>query len=244
MAKIRVGIVEDELIIGESIADELRDMGYEPIGPAINYTEGLALIENEKPDIILLDIVLSGKKDGIDLAWEIKSNYNIPYIFLTSHADKITVERAKKVDPPAYLVKPFNADELYSAIEIALYNYSHKTRVASVPNTDGNKILMADALFIKNNQSYEKVLLSEILYLKSDHVYIDIVTMNKTFVVRSNMNEYLNKLPNYFFRTHRSYAVNLNYITTVNTTYMFIGEHKIPISKNKRLELLELLKIE
>ena len=129
MNKVKVGVVEDELIIAYNIIDALEELGYSSVGPVTNFTEGIELIKNEQPDILLLDIILSGNKDGIDLAWHIKENYNIPFIFLTSHADKSTVDRAKLVDPPAYLVKPFNKDELYSAIEIALFNFSSKSTI-------------------------------------------------------------------------------------------------------------------
>src|SRR4051812_22124930 len=103
MANIKVGIVEDEMIIAEGIVQALEQLGYEPTEPATSYTDALEMIEAERPDILLVDIQLSGKKDGIDLAWKIKEDYNIPFIFLTASSDPATVERAKLICPPAYL---------------------------------------------------------------------------------------------------------------------------------------------
>lgn len=95
MSKIKVGIVEDEMIIALGISDALKDLGYEVATIANNYTQALEIIEAEQPDILLLDIQLSGHKDGIDLALKVKKDFQIPFIFLTANADVATVERAK-----------------------------------------------------------------------------------------------------------------------------------------------------
>ena len=84
MEKKKVLVVEDEIIIADNICDSLIDLGYEVTEPAINYTEAILIIEKEKPDIAILDIHLSGKKTGIDIAKKINENYNFPFIFLTS----------------------------------------------------------------------------------------------------------------------------------------------------------------
>jgi DNA-binding response OmpR family regulator len=78
--------------------------------------------------MLLLDINLNDTKDGIDLAEKINELFQLPFIFLTANSDSATIERAKKVKPNAYLVKPFNKDELYAAIEIVFNN--HKSNVA------------------------------------------------------------------------------------------------------------------
>ena len=107
MSKIKIGIVEDEMLIALGISEALKELGYDVTEVANSYTEALEMIVNEKPDILLLDIQLSGHKDGIDLAWKIKNDFQIPFIFLTANADLATVERAKNVSPQAYLIKPF-----------------------------------------------------------------------------------------------------------------------------------------
>ena len=76
MSKINVLVVEDEIVIADDICDILSDLGYETLEPAINYSEAIASIEENKPDLAILDIQLAGSKDGIDLAWKIKEEYN------------------------------------------------------------------------------------------------------------------------------------------------------------------------
>ena len=82
MTKIKVGIVENDMIIAQGIADALTQLGYAATEPAVSYTEALEMIARERPDILLLDIRLSGRKDGIDLAWKIREDYNLPLFFL------------------------------------------------------------------------------------------------------------------------------------------------------------------
>jgi len=237
MEKVKIAVVEDEVIIADNICDLLEVLGYETIEPAISYSEALEMVERNKPDLIILDIQLAGKKDGIDLAWKIKEDYNIPFIFLTSNADKLTVERAKKVAPPAYLIKPFNKDELYTSIEIALYNHAQEKE---------ENIIIKDAVFIKQKQVFNKVLLSDIAFIKSDHVYVEIHTIDqKVYVVRGSLNDYTHGFSEKFIRIHRSYVINSEHLSTINYSYVTLGANtdNIPIGKSYREELISKIKI-
>lgn len=118
--KIKALIVEDEVIIAEDIKQTLISLDYEVVGIATKYTRALAFLENETIDVVLVDIMLGGSKNGIDLAHEIKDRFKIPFIFLTSHADAATVKKAKETQPNAYLLKPFSKDDLFTTLEIAL----------------------------------------------------------------------------------------------------------------------------
>ncbi len=82
MSKIKIGIVEDEAIIADNLSNTLTQLGYDVAEPATSYAEAITMIETEKPDLLLLDIQLKGKKDGIDLAMKIKEDYHLPFIFL------------------------------------------------------------------------------------------------------------------------------------------------------------------
>ena len=106
---VQIVIVEDELIIAEDVSNMLTRKGYEVMGIAMDYDEAIAILKVNKPDLILLDINLNSKKDGIDLANTINEFYGIPFIFTTSYSDSATLERAKKSNPINYLVKPFKA---------------------------------------------------------------------------------------------------------------------------------------
>lgn len=115
----QVLIVEDEAIVAESIASKLRRYGYEVLDTLPTGEEAIEVAEKTRPDVILMDIHLAGKIDGIQAADRISSQYHIPVIFLTAYADEQTISRAKEAGPFGYLVKPFRERDLYITIEMA-----------------------------------------------------------------------------------------------------------------------------
>ncbi|MGC4101317.1 LytR/AlgR family response regulator transcription factor [Ferruginibacter sp.] len=242
MSTIKIGIVEDEAIIADNLSNTLIHLGYDVAEPAASYNEALTMIDNEKPDLLLLDIQLKGKKDGIDLAWKIKETYQLPFIFLTANADAATVQRAKQVSPPAYLVKPFTKDDLYSSIEICLHNSStHKKEKAE---TAGAHYVINDALFIKDGHYFHKVKFADILYLESEHVYVQVYTADKKFLVRTSMQQYLENFDEKkFFRIHRSYVVNLDHVQSISADEVLINGIALPIGKTYQEELLSRLRL-
>lgn len=238
MNKVKVLIVEDEAIIADNIFDTLEEFGYEPLEPVNTFSAAIELIEKEQPDIAILDIQLSGQKSGIDVAAEINKNFHFPFIFLSSNSDSLTLGQAKNVQPFAYLVKPFGKEELYTSIEVALYNYSKQKESA----LDTNNLIIRDALFIKDQKVFHRINFTDILYLQSDHIYIDVfLKEGKKISVRGSLNEYMNKLSSSFFRSHRSYIVNLDYMTKLNGNKLEIQGTEIPIGQNQREELLSKL---
>ena len=120
MSKDLILIVEDDSIEAMDIKNYLELAGY--IIPEIMTTgkDALEFLTKTKPDIILMDITLKGEKNGIDTAQIIKDNFNIPLIYLTAHSDKATFDKSKITQPYAYLIKPFDSNELIRTIELAL----------------------------------------------------------------------------------------------------------------------------
>ena len=107
MAKARILIVEDEFLVAHDISNMLIELGYEVAAIVSTAEDALAVIRNRAPDLILLDIRLKGPIDGIQAANIIKEEWSIPFIYLTAHADDLTLARAKSSDPLGYLLKPF-----------------------------------------------------------------------------------------------------------------------------------------
>lgn len=240
MAKVKILVVEDEIVIADDICDTLDDLGYDALEPAINYTEAIETLNNEQPDIAILDIQLAGNKDGIDIAHKIQQDFQIPFIFLTSNADPQTVARAKEVKPNAYLVKPFNKADLFTSIEIALSNFNDKPE-----HELDNDLIIKGAIFVKKKDLFYKVKFTDIAYLKSEHVYVEVYTIRgEKFVIRGSLTKMLEKLPENIYRTHRSYAVNLDHLEAINSLYILILEEKVPIGKSYRDNLMARITIE
>lgn len=123
MSKGRILVVEDEIIIAMEIADRLKSMGYEVLRIVSNGKNAIEAAQRDKPDLILMDIMIQGNIDGIETATKIRSISDIPVIYLTANADESTLERAKVSDAFGYLIKPFEEKELNTTIEMALYKH-------------------------------------------------------------------------------------------------------------------------
>lgn len=130
---MQILIVEDEPLIAEDIAACLLKNDFEVAGIAYSIEDAYLEFKKGMPDLVLLDINFNSKMEGISLAHFIHQHLAIPFIFITSYADKATLEMAKVTHPSGYLVKPFNEAGLYSAIEVALFNYS---KIHKVNNPD------------------------------------------------------------------------------------------------------------
>lgn len=241
MNPIKIGVVEDEVIIADDIQSLLTEIGYVCPEPCSDYYEAIKMLEEETPDLILLDINLGKKKNGIDIAAYIRANLKLPFIFLTANSDESTVARAKMTSPDAYLVKPFDKSDLYAAIEIALYNFNNtNTDVTPAPATT----IAHNFIFVKDGDYFHKVMHDDILFFASEHVYITLYTSRRKYLVRATVQDYIDNLNNKaFFRVHRSYVVNVNHIDKINTSTIIVGEHEIPLSKNYREDLLKMLGI-
>jgi len=244
MNKIKIGVVEDEVIIADGICAVLLQLGYDTAEPATSYAEALEMIANEKPDLLLLDIHLAGNKDGIQLAAEIKKTYGLPFIFLTANSDKATIERAKMVEPPAYLVKPFNKNDLFTSIEICLSNFNRQKSKKDAVSADKPIFIINDALFIKEGYVFVKVFFKDVYYLQSDHVYVKVFTKEKEFLVRSSLHGYAEKFDaSKFFRIGKSHIINVDHIQKMDGSSVTINGKELAMAKPQRDELFKHLRL-
>lgn len=236
MNKLRILVVEDEIVIAMDLQELLEELGYEVPVIATSYNEAIAELKNTTYDLAMLDIQIEGEKSGIDIARYINIENNIPVIFLTSNTDKKTINEAVATKPSAYLVKPFNVHDLYSSIELAISNFEKDPEVVM----ESQKI--SDAIFIKNKHLFHKIKFEEIVYIQSQHVYIEIYTKNGSkHLLRNSLGEFINKLPKNFFRTHRSFAINLNFLDAINSLVVIVNNQTVPISKTHREALMLLV---
>jgi PAS domain S-box-containing protein len=120
MEPAKILVVEDENIVARDIATSLKRLGYAVPAVASSGEEAVERTVDTHPDLVLMDIVLRGKMDGVQTAQHIHDHFNIPVVYLTAYADEKTLERAKMTEPFGYILKPFEERELRSTIEIAL----------------------------------------------------------------------------------------------------------------------------
>jgi len=218
---LRILIVEDDLIIASDIEMILNESGYEVIGIATNYPDALSVIASKQPDLILLDINLEGDADGVILAEDINRKFQIPFIYLTSNTDPLTINRVKRTNPAGFIVKPFNEKDILTNIEIVSFNRKKQVE----------KPIVED-FFIKENGSLIKLKTTSIMFAKADENYTKIFTDENDYLISTTLKklvEILNTTP--FIRIHRSYIVNTNYIDRIQNGYVFIGKHHLPIGR-------------
>ncbi len=120
MAKVAVLVVEDEAIVSIDLRYKLESLGYRVSAEVRSGEEAVAAASRLRPDVVLMDIGLSGDMDGIDAAAQIRVQSEVPVVFITAHADEATLERAKLTEPHGYLLKPVDSRALQSAVEAAI----------------------------------------------------------------------------------------------------------------------------
>ncbi|TXD51539.1 MULTISPECIES: response regulator [unclassified Polaribacter] len=219
-AKIKIIIVEDNVIIADDLKYTLENLGYLVVNCSISFEDAISFLEKNTIDLAFLDISLSTKKTGIDLANHINERVKIPFIYLTSNDDDATISLAAKTKPNGYLVKPFNANNLKASIEIAIKNY-----------VSLHKNLKEDFIFVKKNSLYQRVFINDISYIKSDNIYLELHCANHTeYLLRSTLKSFIKKLPDYFIQCHKSYVVNLHGVTAFFNKSLVISDQEVPIS--------------
>ncbi len=125
----KILIVEDAKLIAYHLQKLIEDAGYTVIGLATNKNEAISIVDKEKPDIILMDIMLDSDEDGVDAMIEIQRSNDIPVIYLTALTDKQTVDRAKKTHPYGYIMKPFQDEQVVTLLEMALHKFSSEIKL-------------------------------------------------------------------------------------------------------------------
>ena len=232
MNKNKVIIIEDEMVIATSISNKLIKLNYLPFPPCASYREAIELLENESPDIALIDIRIKGQKDGIDLALYIREHYSMSIIFITANSDPITLQKAKQAQPNAYLIKPFTQKDLYTTIEIAILNFELSQGVdASVKKS----------ILLKQGKAEIKIAINDIYYIESKGNYLNIILSNSNQqTIRGTLNDLEKLLPKEFFhKISRSHIVNFIHASELETERIKVGKYYLKLNEIYRKEIIE-----
>lgn len=245
MSKINVLVVEDESIVSKDIQHSLKKLGYNVVGAAATGEKAIELVRSEKPDLVLMDIMLKGDMSGIDTAEIVKKEVDIPVIYLTAYADEATLAKAKITEPYGYIIKPFKEIDLHTSIEMAIYK--------SVKNKEVEKerdLLFSivegkdsqDFIFVKANSKLVKLKTEDIFFIEALKDYVVINTVDARYTIHSTMKDIQKKLGDEnFIRVHRSFIVRLNKISAIEYPNLHLEEDKkvIPIGGSYREVLVK-----
>jgi hypothetical protein len=159
MTSAQVLVVEDERIVAKSIQNELRSLGYRVPVTAATAEEAIDRAMETHPDVVLMDIVLKGERDGIAAAEEVRNRLDIPVIFLTAYGDEETLRRAKVTEPFGYLLKPYEEKELQTTIEMALYKHRLEKRLREMNSwLDATLRSISDAVLATDGRQYVRLM--------------------------------------------------------------------------------------
>lgn len=237
---LKILIVEDEMLIAANIAIQLENIGYEVVGIIPRGEEAIKVVQNERPDLVLMDINLKGELDGIETALKMQQERHIPIIYLTANTDDAHFNRAKATNPYAFISKPFKKLDLQRAIELASIRILEENNNF---NSEQNTLRLDDRIFVKQNDLMCKILIADILYLEADRNYCMVFTKDKSYLLVNTLKNMEDKLPaTTFQRIHRSYIVNLTQVNEFNHNHLTVGNKILPLSKELRTELMARLK--
>ncbi|MBN8865839.1 MAG: LytTR family transcriptional regulator DNA-binding domain-containing protein [Sphingobacteriales bacterium] len=242
MDRIKILIVEDELVVAEDIAGRLELCGYEIAGIADSSEQAVEIACRQKPDLCLVDIRIRGAVDGIDtvLLLTQKLGTGVPVIYLTAFSDAAILNKAKLTYPAAFIVKPFRDRELQIAIELALQN-AERMHKRIEPDGDSKELFrLDDRFFLKIGNRFEKVYIADVAWLAAERSYCEIVTSRKRYTVASNLSQLAAKLEHpSLVRVHRSFMVNLEHIDAFEGNSVLIRQQEIPVSSNYKDDFLK-----
>jgi len=249
MSKAKVYIVEDEILLSKDLENILKSNGYNVVGVSQTGEEFLEKVVEERPNIVLMDIMLKGKITGIEAAKKLREMFDIPVIFLTAYGDENTVEKAKESFPYGYIIKPFREKELITTIEVVLNKYQADQEIKKerdlLYNLVSNKN-ETDCIFVRADYRLNKISFKDIYFVEAMKDYVTIHTSDNMYTVHSTMKEMQKILPEKeFVRVHRSYIVRIDKIYSIKYPDIVI-ENKmkvIPIGGLYRKELYRKLNL-
>lgn len=249
MAKVKILVVEDESIVAKDIQNSLKKLGYQVPTTVSSAEKAIEEVEENRPDLILMDIMLKGQMSGIEAANVIKERFGVPLIFLTAYADDNTLSKAKITEPYGYIIKPFKEKELQTTIEMALYKHE-KDEVIKKERDLYHSIIenkeSKDSIFVRADYRLNKINFDDIFYVEALKDYVVINTSDNSYTTHTTMKEMVRILPQKdFVRIHRSFIVNLNKIFSIKYPDLVIeGKMKVlPIGGLYRKELYSRLNL-
>jgi DNA-binding LytR/AlgR family response regulator len=227
---VKILIVEDEVLVAENLAADLTDLGFEVTDLAISADECFAAIDKLVPDVVLMDIQIKGKMNGIEVVERLNEQMSIAVIYLTSNTDSATMQRAIATKPKSFISKPYNLGDLQAAIEIAFQIYNDEPQ-NEVESNDAS----FSSVFVKSGEFYHRINLDDVLYVQASGSYCTITTDSGEFVLSMNLQNFINKVPRKnFVRVHRSFVANIQHIEKFDNNSIVIHGKELPISKSYR----------
>lgn len=243
MQAIKILIVEDNPLFAISIEAILREMGHTMLRIVNSGPLALAAVKSKKPDLLILDISLKGRMDGIEVAEQL-ADQNIPVIFTTVHQEESIYRRAAAVAPYAYLTKPFDRLTFQSAIEAVLWRSGNANAMQMLLTQWQENAQAEKTLFVRYNNKLQKIYTPSIEFIEAEGNYVTIYTNTKKYLARMSLTKIKQELSSRLFvQVHRNYIIPIAAIEMIDlaTGELIIAGKSVPLGGAYRQALLNKL---
>ncbi|MBT8319087.1 MAG: LytTR family DNA-binding domain-containing protein [Gramella sp.] len=231
----KIIIVENDIPIAAKLSLQLNRLGYNITGIFSRAKDALHFLEQEVPDLILLDDQLKGQLNGIESKKNQSKESSSPIIYF----NKRTAETLDRIIPKSIKKKK---DRLKKEIKSSL-NKFQKNKHAQI--LKGNEhCILKDRIFVRHHEKMVRISLNDIQYIEADRNYCKVFSKDKKYLLVTTLKEVDEKLSdNRFLRIHRSYIANISHIDEIGGNHVVIDSHSLPLSKNMRPELFRHLQV-
>lgn len=243
MEKVKILIVEDEVLVAESLKIMLAQMGYEISGTFASGKEALDHFTPGFADIVIMDIHLKGRMNGVETSMGIRELSTAPIIYVTDNTDEALRKKAiYETNTVQYLTKPFTKMDIAIAIDLALKVL--KKHELQVQQAKESSYLVDDFIFVRDNQVFRKLPVADILMLKAEGSYCKLVYKGeknslKELLFSDNLSflEERLRFAKCLYRVHRSYIVNVHHLKKVQENRLWVEDIEVPIGKTYKNDI-------
>ncbi|OSY88665.1 hypothetical protein WH52_03025 [Tenacibaculum holothuriorum] len=241
MNNLRLLLLEDLDEEATALINLLEKNSYEVIR-VINAVAAEQELKNKFFDIIILDIMIDGKPEGIALAHRLqRQQINIPFLFLTSMQSKAIFDEAKLTNPFTYLLKPYNKLELLYALELAVEKFHKQDN--SISLSSKNAVITPSYLFIKKKRSVMKVDIASIIYVEVKEKYCKLVCDAGDYLIKLSLVKIKDLIgSDEFAQTHRNYLVNVKKIKEIyfeDNLLILENDHQVQFSERFKNQFIK-----
>ncbi|MEQ9302624.1 MAG: response regulator transcription factor, partial [Marinoscillum sp.] len=209
------------------LSEDLQENGFLVAKICQSGEEALEVVDKKLPDLVLMDIKLQGKLDGIQVTERILKKYRIPIIYLTDIKDKNIVAKANGTKPSNYLTKPFQTHQLLIAVDLALFK-------------GAEEVIGQRVGFFKQDNQHVKIVYQDILYILADGAYCEIYTLKGKTILTRSLNQVLKRIPYPdLIRVHKSYCVNRNHVDRIMKKIIYVGDKSFKVGETYESVLAE-----
>ncbi len=244
-------VVEDELLIANFIVNNLREYGIENVHNVSSVEKAIDYIQKNDVNLVFLDINLNRTLDGIHLSSILKTEYLIPFIFVTSYSDSVTLSRIVKTKPADLLIKPITEVDIVKCLDrfhqSQVFESTPAFKTLTVSETKSEEETLPKHLFVKNGKRIKKIKMDEIHHMESEGRYVYIHFGVHREITNLSLKKLIEQLPKQtFIQVHKSYAVNINHIESIESSNVHLTGFSsksitIPLGRAFRSALMKLI---